>query len=365
VVRSFAPVARQHDPVGTLSDDPSDPRGEVAAGRTTRDDPGAADPELPGTPEGDGPQSADARRRPTRRPRRPRHAVPAAHRVPRRPPRRARRRPASRLHPPDGTLPRRATHGGHHPSWLAVDGPDAIGAVSLLVLRCRCAQGTRARTRYIINMYVHPDHRRRGHRASCCSVLRSAAGACGASCSTPPPDGRPLYTAFGFTPNEAWLEPVPDRERVTRVTGNERGERASFWATSAALLEGAHDVRLPAARRPGHRRHHRGGSSGARRAPLRARPAPRLRPAVETTDGPTPQLSAAPPPAEPGAGGPGPAGATFQPGPPLPRRACRSGRDPTRGPHHLRRAGPDADQWARWTVRPPRSSWRCRAPGRP
>lgn len=76
---------------------------------------------------------------------------------------------------------------------------------------------------YIINMYVHPDHRRRGiGRELFVASCVSATGLCRACLLLhATPNGRPLYTAFGFAPNEAWLElPVPGPERVTRVTGN-------------------------------------------------------------------------------------------------------------------------------------------------
>ena len=98
-------------------------------------------------------------------------------------------------------------------SWLALDGATAVGAVSLLVFRMPPRPGDpRTAEGYVINMFVAPSHRRRG-------IGRELFAACCASADRlqlrrlllhATPDGRPLYTAFGFAPNDAWLElPIP------------------------------------------------------------------------------------------------------------------------------------------------------------
>lgn len=94
-------------------------------------------------------------------------------------------------------------------SWLAEERDEVAGVVSLLLHLHPPRPGERGtHEAYIINMYVAPDHRRRG-------VGRALLDACIASAGEhgikrfhlhATPDGRPLYESAGFVHDDDRLE---------------------------------------------------------------------------------------------------------------------------------------------------------------
>lgn len=95
-------------------------------------------------------------------------------------------------------------------SWLAAeahDGP-AVGLVSVLVTDAPpLPEELRSIEGYVVNMFVEPASRRRGHARGLLDAVVAAAPALGLRRlwlhSTD--DGRPLYEASGFSSDPRWM----------------------------------------------------------------------------------------------------------------------------------------------------------------
>ncbi len=94
-------------------------------------------------------------------------------------------------------------------SWLAEDGADCVGIVSMLICHAP-PRPTDVRTRraYVVNMYVRPSHRGRGVAQALLDALLAEARVrdLRALHLYATDAGRPLYERAGFVPNAAWME---------------------------------------------------------------------------------------------------------------------------------------------------------------
>ncbi len=105
---------------------------------------------------------------------------------------------------------RRALADGSHTAYLVLDGGAVAGAggVSFFQVMPTYHKPT-GRRAYIMNMYTHPDYRRRGIARRTLELLVAEARARGADWITLEATdmGRPLYEAFGFRqlPGEMYL----------------------------------------------------------------------------------------------------------------------------------------------------------------
>ena len=94
-------------------------------------------------------------------------------------------------------------------TWIAEDGPEFVGIVSMLLWsRPPQPEDIRTTDAYIINMYVPPAHQRQG-------IGRRLLGRCLNSAEQfgirkfllhSTDEGRDLYTSNGFAPKMNWLE---------------------------------------------------------------------------------------------------------------------------------------------------------------
>lgn len=94
-------------------------------------------------------------------------------------------------------------------SWLADDGDECVGIVSMLVAWAPPRPSDlRSKRAYVINMYVLPSHRRRGLAQVLLDALLE--GCRERDLRTlhlyATPAGRPLYERNRFTTNDAWME---------------------------------------------------------------------------------------------------------------------------------------------------------------
>lgn len=115
----------------------------------------------------------------------------------------------------------RATAGRLH-SWLATDTDDgpAVGLVSVLVTDAPpLPEELRSTEGYIVNMFVEPGSRRRGHARALLDTVVDAAPALGLRRlwlhSTD--DGRPLYEETGFASDPRWMArrlPLPGAPEI-------------------------------------------------------------------------------------------------------------------------------------------------------
>lgn len=100
------------------------------------------------------------------------------------------------------------THGRSFHTWVAEDGDECVGVVSLVVSDAPPRpEELRDRDGYIINMHVEPTHRSRG-------IGRLLVDACMAGCQEmgvrrislyATDDGRPLYESIGFADEPGWM----------------------------------------------------------------------------------------------------------------------------------------------------------------
>ena len=94
-------------------------------------------------------------------------------------------------------------------SWLAEDGDECVGIVSLVLHAVppnpRVASDVEG---YVVNMYVAPAHRGRGTGRALLDTLEAAARAAGLRRLTlhATDAGRPLYEAAGFTTDDTWMK---------------------------------------------------------------------------------------------------------------------------------------------------------------
>jgi GNAT superfamily N-acetyltransferase len=103
-----------------------------------------------------------------------------------------------------------AAHGdGSLVSWLAEDGDEVVGIVSMLVGHAppRASDPT-TKQAYVVNMYVEPSHRRRGIAQALLDAMVAEAQARGLRVLHlyATELGRPLYERNGFVVNDAWME---------------------------------------------------------------------------------------------------------------------------------------------------------------
>ena len=94
-------------------------------------------------------------------------------------------------------------------SWLAEDGDEAVGIVSMLVAWAPPRPSDlRTKRAYVVNMYVRPTHRGRGIGQALLDALVAESQARGlrALHLYATASGRPLYERNGFVPNDAWME---------------------------------------------------------------------------------------------------------------------------------------------------------------
>ncbi len=94
-------------------------------------------------------------------------------------------------------------------SWLAEHDGIAVGVVTMLLLDLAPRpEDTSGVDGYIINMYVAPNHRRRGLGRQLLAACRREADQLGLRrlLLYATPDGKPLYERAGFEPNPNWME---------------------------------------------------------------------------------------------------------------------------------------------------------------
>jgi GNAT superfamily N-acetyltransferase len=107
----------------------------------------------------------------------------------------------------------REVRAGRVLTWLAFDGTDAVGVVSLLLWpRPPLPEDPRSFEGYVINLYVVPAARGRGLGRELLDVCTEGARDAGARKLVlhPTDDGLPLYVSAGFTDARRWRErPLP------------------------------------------------------------------------------------------------------------------------------------------------------------
>ncbi|UDY36106.1 GNAT family N-acetyltransferase [Dermatobacter hominis] len=107
----------------------------------------------------------------------------------------------------------REVRAGRLLTWLAFNGEEPVGVVSLLLWpRPPLPEDPRSFEGYVINMYVTPGARRHGLGRELMSVCTDGARDAGARSLRlhPTAAGRPLYEAEGFTDTTRWMElPLP------------------------------------------------------------------------------------------------------------------------------------------------------------
>jgi GNAT superfamily N-acetyltransferase len=107
----------------------------------------------------------------------------------------------------------RERRAGHLLTWLAFDGPEPVGVVSLLLWgRPPLPEDPRSYEGYVINMFVVAPARRRGLGRELLAVCTDGARRAGARklILHPTADGLPLYESSGFTAAAPRMElPLP------------------------------------------------------------------------------------------------------------------------------------------------------------
>jgi GNAT superfamily N-acetyltransferase len=113
-------------------------------------------------------------------------------------------------------------HAGRLHSWLATasEGGPAVGLVSVLVTDAPpLPEELRSIEGYVVNMFVEPEARRRGHGRALLDAVLTAAPGFGLRRlwlhSTD--DGRPLYEATGFASDPRWMArrlPLPGAPEI-------------------------------------------------------------------------------------------------------------------------------------------------------
>lgn len=110
---------------------------------------------------------------------------------------------------------RRGFTAGTLPTWLAIDGDELLGLVSLQLQAVPPRPGDlRPHEGYVLNMYVRPEARSRGVGRRLLDACLAAAGELGVRRFhlVATDDGRPLYESAGFAVNPTVLElPVVPR----------------------------------------------------------------------------------------------------------------------------------------------------------
>lgn len=116
---------------------------------------------------------------------------------------------AGELRAPTRVFLEHRTAAGDLHSWLALDGGQVIGAVSLLLLPMPPLPGEpRDHDGYVLNMYVVPSRRRGGVGQALFDTCTAAGDALGVRriFLITTEAGRPLYERSGFTTNDDHLE---------------------------------------------------------------------------------------------------------------------------------------------------------------